>query len=135
LIWLKACKAAGLGFLAMFVLGFLYGIGVAVVGGRLQLSFFWVILVISYLFTGFIAARRSSDPYTTGGLAGFILMLINLLLTRLLFGGVFQVGVVPIGMVLIFLISLLGVGLYLIWSRIQNQKASIGGGQDETMER
>jgi hypothetical protein len=135
LIWLKACKAAGLGFLAMFVLGFLYGIGVAVVGGELQLSLFLVILVLTYLITGFIAARRSSDPYTTGGLAGFILMLINLLLTRFLFGGVFQVGAIPVGMVLIFLLSLVGVGLYLVWSRMHHQDAYIGGDQDETMER
>ncbi|WP_028777639.1 hypothetical protein [Shimazuella kribbensis] len=127
MIWWKATKVTGFGFLVQLVLGFFYGVFISVIGIQMDLFAEYAILFVSYVLAGFFAARRSENPYTTACLAGFLLATCNLLVTKYLFGMVFYPTVIPIGLVFTNGVACLGAFFYRLWAKYDRDESLLEG--------
>jgi hypothetical protein len=135
MIWWKATKVAGFGFFVQLAMGFLYGVFISMAGLEMSLLAGYAIMIVSYVLAGFFAARRSHNPYTTAGLAGFLLAICNLLASKYFFGMVFYPAVIPIGLVLTNGISCLGAFCYRLWVNYdRDESLSEGSRHHEYLE-
>lgn len=78
MLLIRILQGVGVGMLVSLLTGFILGIG------EFNLSpaaIIIVLLLFTYLTTGFVAARANEHPYLGAGIAGFLLFVLNQVFT------------------------------------------------------
>jgi tryptophan-rich sensory protein len=100
----------------------LQGMGTGIVTGLsagLLLGFFGlgasyitigILMLITYLPSGYVAARKTEHPFLSAGMASFLLVLVNQAFSTVFYGG-FYPGVFVVGLVVGLILSLLGAAI------------------------
>ncbi|GAA5345782.1 hypothetical protein [Planifilum fimeticola] len=81
------------------------------------------LILITYLPTGYVAARKNEHPFLSTGIASFLLVLINQIFSMVFYGG-FHPGVFVLGLVVGLILSLVGAAIAYASGRSNTAKAS-----------
>lgn len=81
------------------------------------------LILITYLPTGYVAARKNEHPFLSAGIASFLLVLINQIFSMVFYGG-FHPGVFVLGLVVGLILSLVGAAIAYASGRSNTAKAS-----------
>ncbi len=90
------------GLFSGLILGF-FGLGV----GYISIG---LLMLLTYLPTGYVAARKTDHPFFSAGIASFLLVLVNQAFSTMFYGG-FYPGVFVLGLVVGLILSYVGAAI------------------------